>query len=105
MITVAEIQSAVAASYNIPVEMMRSRNREREYCWPRQEAMFLCRRLVCHGCAPQHPISFPEIGRKFGNRDHTTVIYAMQAVEQRRKANPMLRIRMRRLALELRGRS
>ena len=54
---------------------MGSARRARSVSHPRQVAMYLCRELT--------PRSLPEIGRLFGNRDHSTVIYAMAAVAAR----------------------
>ena len=74
-ITVHDIQEAMAAFYKLePIEMV-SERRGREVAWPRQEAMFLARKLT--------PLSLPRIGQLFGNRDHTTVMHALAAVEKR----------------------
>lgn len=74
-ITVHEIQEATAAFYEIPLIEMSSQRRGREVAWPRQEAMYLAKKLT--------PLSLPQIGRLFGDRDHTTVIHAIRAVEKR----------------------
>ena len=80
---VARIQNLVANSYNIPQDRMRSASQEREYAWPRQVAMYLARQVTGK--------SFPVLGREFGNRDHTTVIFAIAAVERRMAADPIYR--------------
>jgi chromosomal replication initiator protein len=94
---VADIQAAVARRYRIPVAMMRApRGRgtvKRRYAWPRQVAMCLSTRLTDH--------SYTRIGQFFGGRDHSTVLYACEAVEERRKKNAKLHNSMRRLTLEL----
>ncbi len=73
--TVARIQQAVAAFYHIrPMEMV-SQRRSREVAWPRQVAMYLAREMTPH--------SLPQIGRFFGNRDHTTVMHAIKRVQER----------------------
>jgi chromosomal replication initiator protein len=71
---VAHIQSVVASYYRIRVNYMWSAQRSRDVARPRQIAMFLSRELT--------PQSLPEIGRRFGRRDHTTVMYAIARVEQ-----------------------
>jgi chromosomal replication initiator protein len=77
---VTHIQALVAAYYKIPVRAMVSAQRCWEYAHPRQIAMYLASELT--------PKSLPEIGRRFGNRDHTTVIHAIKAVQKRMLADP-----------------
>jgi hypothetical protein len=72
---VAHIQSVVASYYRIKVNYMWSAQRSRDVAWPRQVAMFLSRELT--------PLSLPAIGRRFGKRDHTTVMYAVDKVQRR----------------------
>lgn len=72
---VAHIQATVAAYYNMPVSEMYSARRCWDYAHPRQVAMYLSRELT--------PKSLPDIGRRFGNRDHTTILYACRKVAQR----------------------
>ena len=73
---VARIQAAVARHYGLRVSDMKSSRRARSEARPRQVAMYLAR---------QHsPRSLPEIGRLFGDRDHTTVIHAIRVVTKRR---------------------
>ncbi len=71
----ASIQKAAADYYNVHVEDLKSRARNRSVVVPRQVAMFLCRRHT-------HK-SFPEIGERFGGKDHSTVIHAVQKVQAR----------------------
>lgn len=78
-LTIAEIQTAVADFYHLPVSEMTSARRNREIAGPRQVAMFLARELT--------PKSFPDIGRRFGDRDHTTVLHAVRQVKKRCDAN------------------
>ena len=73
MITIASIQSRVAAHYGLTDADMRSQCRKRVVARPRQVAMYLARRMTDK--------SLPFIGRRFGGRDHTTVIHAIRAVE------------------------
>ncbi|WP_158805984.1 MULTISPECIES: chromosomal replication initiator protein DnaA [unclassified Acidisoma] len=71
-VTIEEIQRRVAEHYNIRLTDMSSARRARNVARPRQVAMFLAKQLTSR--------SLPEIGRKFGNRDHTTVMHAVSRV-------------------------
>lgn len=73
-ITIEDIQKQVAAHYNIKLAEMHSARRSRAVARPRQVAMFLCKRLTSK--------SLPEIGRRFGGKDHTTVMHAVKKVEE-----------------------
>ena len=68
------IQNIVAAHFNLNIQEMLSPRRSRSLARPRQIAMYL---------AKQHTTnSLPDIGRKFSNRDHTTVIHAVKKIEE-----------------------
>lgn len=71
-VTIEEIQHKVAQHYDIHLADLSSARRARAVARPRQVAMFLARQLTRR--------SLPEIGRKFGDRDHTTVMYAVSRV-------------------------
>ena len=71
-VTIEEIQRRVAKHYNIRITEMASARRAREVARPRQVAMFLAKRLTNR--------SLPEIGRHFGDRDHTTVMHAVTRI-------------------------
>jgi hypothetical protein len=71
---VSHIQALVAAYYQIPVREMTSDRRHREIARPRQIAMYLAYENT--------PKSLPEIGSRFGGKDHTTVIYAIKTVQR-----------------------
>jgi len=71
-VTIEEIQKKVADHYNIRQTEMTSSRRARAVARPRQVAMYLSKQLTTR--------SLPEIGRKFGNRDHTTVMHAVSRV-------------------------
>ena len=75
-VTIEEIQKRVAAHFNIRVADMHSARRSRAVARPRQVAMYLSKQLTTR--------SLPEIGRKFGGRDHTTVIHAVRKIEELR---------------------
>ena len=73
-VTIEEIQRRVAEHYNIRLTDMASARRARAVARPRQVAMYLAKQLTSR--------SLPEIGRKFGNRDHTTVMHAVSRVSE-----------------------
>jgi len=73
-VTIEEIQRRVAEHYNIRLTDMASARRARAVARPRQVAMYLAKQLTSR--------SLPEIGRKFGNRDHTTVMHAVSRVTE-----------------------
>ena len=73
-ITIDEIQRKVAEHYNLRMADMHSARRARNVARPRQVAMYLAKMLTAR--------SLPEIGRKFGGRDHTTVMHAVRKVEE-----------------------
>jgi chromosomal replication initiator protein len=73
-ITIDEIQRKVAEHYTLRLSDMHSSRRSRNVARPRQIAMYLCKKLT--------PRSLPEIGRKFGGRDHTTVMHAIRKIEE-----------------------
>ena len=75
-VNIEEIQKKVAQHFNIKVSDMSSARRSRTVARPRQIAMYLSKNLTSR--------SLPEIGRRFGNRDHTTVIHAVRKVEELR---------------------
>ena len=71
-VTIEEIQRKVAEHWNMKMTDMASPRRARAVARPRQVAMYLAKQLTSR--------SLPEIGRKFGNRDHTTVMHAVQRI-------------------------
>lgn len=75
-ITVEEIQRKVSEHYNIRLSDMIGPKRVRTYARPRQVAMYLCKQLTSR--------SLPEIGRRFGGRDHTTVMHGVKRIEELR---------------------
>jgi chromosomal replication initiator protein len=75
MISIENIQKTVASYYNISVSDIRSSRKVKIYAFPRQVAMYLCRMMTSS--------SFPEIGKKFGGKDHSTVIHACRQIEKR----------------------
>jgi chromosomal replication initiator protein len=66
------IAKTVASHYKLSLEELKSKNNARQIAVPRQVAMYLCKRLTKH--------SFPEIGREFGGKHHTTVIHSVEKI-------------------------
>jgi len=71
-VTIEQIQRTVASHYRLRVDELKSKNNARQVAVPRQVAMYLCKRLTKH--------SFPEIGREFGGKHHTTVIHSVDKI-------------------------
>ncbi len=76
-VTIEEIQKRVAQHFNVRVSDMHSARRARSVARPRQVAMYLAKQLTSR--------SLPEIGRKFGGRDHTTVMHAVRKIDELRE--------------------
>ena len=93
-ITVEEIQRKVSEHYNIRLSDMIGPKRLRTYARPRQIAMFLSKQLTSR--------SLPEIGRRFGGRDHTTVMHGVRRIEELRSQDGQIAedLEMLRRALE-----
>jgi len=92
-ISIDEIQTRVSDHYRIRKAEMTSARRAREVARPRQVAMYLSKQLT--------PRSLPEIGRRFGGRDHTTVIHAVKQIEKLRAQDPELDSDIRLLTRQL----
>jgi chromosomal replication initiator protein len=97
IITVEEIQRNVAAFYNTKISDIKSKKKNKAFIKPRHTAMFLTRQLT--------GLSLPEIGRHFGGRDHSTVLHAIQKVENIAKNEPEFQDTLDRLVKELEGNS
>ncbi len=72
-LTMEKISKMVAGQYKISVEVLKSKNNARQIAVPRQVAMYLCKRLTKH--------SFPEIGKEFGGKHHTTVMHSVGKID------------------------
>jgi len=94
-ISIDEIQTQVAEHYRIRKAEMTSARRAREVARPRQVAMYLSKQLT--------PKSLPDIGRRFGGRDHTTVIHAVKQIERLRAQDSELDADIRLLMRQLEG--
>jgi chromosomal replication initiator protein len=77
-VTVESIQKLVSNHYNLKVTELKSKNNSQQIAFPRQVAMYLCKRMT--------ESSLPEIGRRFGGKHHSTVIHAIQKIEKKRSS-------------------
>jgi chromosomal replication initiator protein len=73
-LSMERIAKVVASHYKLTVDEMMSKSNSRAIAFPRQIAMYLCKRLTKH--------SFPEIGREFGGKHHTTVMHSCEKIDQ-----------------------
>lgn len=83
------IKDLTAKAYGVTKQDLESSCRKRQFAQPRQYAMYLCRRLTT--------CSYPQIGRMFGDRDHTTVLFAFRKIAQAIQANTQLAEELRQL--------
>jgi chromosomal replication initiator protein len=96
MLSVEDIQRAVCQHFHLRTSDLTSKDRHKTIAFARHVAMYLCKqRLKC---------SFPELGRAFGGRDHTTVMSAVRKIETQREDDPQVRAHIeaieRKLAVE-----
>ncbi|MCW3835428.1 chromosomal replication initiator protein DnaA [Sphingomonas canadensis] len=94
-ITIDEIQNAVSTHFEVKKIDLISERRAVAIARPRQIAMYLAKRLTTR--------SLPEIGRKFGNRDHSTVIHAVRRIEELRGKDVEIDGAVRKLMRQLEG--
>ncbi|UCD83317.1 MAG: chromosomal replication initiator protein DnaA [Deltaproteobacteria bacterium] len=80
--SIEQIQKAVAKYFNIKLSDLTSNKKTKPIAFPRQISMYICRKLTDY--------SFPEIGNKFGGKDHSTVIHAVKKIESKIKEDPIL---------------
>jgi hypothetical protein len=76
--TAAEIIKFVARHYGLKVLEIKSKNNAKQISFPRQVAMYLCKRLT--------DLSFPEIGKQFNDKHHSTVMYSVEKIQQLRRS-------------------
>jgi chromosomal replication initiator protein len=81
-VSIEDVLSTVAAQFGIKVADLKGSRKTRDVSLPRQVAMFLARRLT--------RASFPEIGRSFGGKDHSTVVKGVKRIEEQLRENPEL---------------
>jgi chromosomal replication initiator protein len=76
----AEIVKYVASHYGLKLSEIKSKNNSKQIAFPRQVAMYLCKQLT--------DLSYPEIGRLFNDKHHSTVMYSVEKIEQLRISDP-----------------
>lgn len=79
VVAMDDIQEAVCAQFHVKLAELKSRRRSKTLVHPRQIAMYLCRELT--------DASYPEIGRQFGGKDHTTIIHACRQVTKAKETD------------------
>ncbi len=94
-LTIEEIQRKVAEHYNIRLSDMIGPKRNRTIARPRQVAMYLAKQLT--------PRSLPEIGRRFGGRDHTTIMHGVRKIEELMATDSQLNDDLQMLRRQLQG--
>jgi chromosomal replication initiator protein len=87
IVTIEQIQKVVAANYRITSTELVAKSNARQYSLPRQVAMYLCKQLTKH--------SYPEIGRAFGGKHHTTVMHSVEKIQTLISTDGNLRKRVR----------
>jgi chromosomal replication initiator protein len=84
IISVDQILKVVADRFQMKISDLKSKRRTKTVVYPRQVAMYLCRTLT--------DSSFPEIGRQFGGKDHSTVIHSVRLIADHVERDPQTRI-------------
>ncbi len=82
IVAMEDIQEVVCTQFHVKINELKSRRRSKTLVHPRQIAMYLCRELT--------DASYPEIGRHFGGKDHTTIIHACRQVSKAKEADTQL---------------
>lgn len=88
-ITIEKIQKNIAEHFQIKIIELKSSKRLKNIVFPRQVAMYICRKMT--------NLSYPEIGSKFGGKDHSTIIHAVKKVEKMMKEDLQLKTLVERL--------
>jgi len=96
VVSMEDIQEAVCTQYHVKLTELKSRRRSKTLVHPRQIAMYLCRELT--------DASYPEIGRHFGGKDHTTIIHACRQVAKGKESDPALHATLESLKERIRAR-
>jgi chromosomal replication initiator protein len=93
VITIEDIQEVVANRFHVKISDLKSKRRTKTLVYPRQIAMFLSRDLT--------DASFPEIGKDFGGKDHTTIIHACKQMQKSQETDAALRATIESLKEEI----
>jgi chromosomal replication initiator protein len=80
--TPADIIKFVSRQYGLKVSEIKSRSNSRQIAFPRQVAMYVCKKVT--------DLSYPEIGRHFNNKHHSTVMYSVEKIDQLRTSDSEL---------------
>jgi len=91
------VQRVVAEVYNLGVQDLKGKKRTQAITLPRQIAMFLIRELTEY--------STTEVGMEFGGRDHTTVMHAVQKIEDKIRTEPSFEIKIQNLIRTVKDRA
>ncbi len=83
-ITVESVQKSVSDHFDVRISDLRGRSRQRQFSYPRQIAMYLCKDLIPN-------LTLSELGEAFGGKDHTTVLYACQKIAGEQDGNDSTR--------------
>lgn len=94
-ITMDYIQKVVADHFKVTQEDLNSRKRTQSIVYPRQIAMYLCRKIMDK--------SLPDVGKFFGGRDHSTVIHSCEKIAHELEQEEKLRILLDELEIRIRG--
>ena len=89
IVAMEDIQDAVCTQFHVKINELKSRRRSKTLVHPRQIAMYLCRELT--------DASYPEIGRHFGGKDHTTIIHACRQVAKAKDTDPSMQTTLEKL--------
>lgn len=92
-IKIEDILRIISRHFGVSKSDLLSQRRHRSVVWPRQIGMYLSKQMTAR--------SLPEIGRRFGNRDHTTVLHAIRKIDGELNANPRLRDELEELKKQL----
>jgi len=90
VIGIEQIQRVVATAYKLTVDQLVAKTNSRQVAFPRQIAMYLCKKLTKH--------SYPDIGRAFGGKHHTTVIHSCEKIQSLSVSDPAFQRRLLDLA-------
>ncbi|MBK9306860.1 MAG: chromosomal replication initiator protein DnaA [Nitrospira sp.] len=82
IVAMDDIQEVVCSQFHVKLTEIKSRRRSKTLVHPRQIAMYLCRELT--------DASYPEIGRQFGGKDHTTIIHACRQIAKAKETDSTL---------------
>lgn len=94
-VNVLRIKETVADAFNVSVEDIDSKKRDKKYAFPRQIAMYIAREIM--------DISLPSIGEEFGNRDHSTVIHAIKKINDEIEKSETTKIKIEKIKSDLIG--